>query len=295
MKRLDCEQDTEIISRLIYNSLSSNSPVMIARFGANELLCLVSYLGIKENNRNLIDYLIGKSNGWWWNERNLKNLNNGAGFFPNKIEYVERFCELLYDDIKELDILGSWLIQENYLINELKDVQRVRLLFLEPFWSIDPWTRILQGKNVLVVHPFSKTIENQYKRRELLFENKDVLPEFNLITLKAVQSIAGEKTNFENWFDALEFMKSEIDKVDYDICLIGAGAYGFSLAAHVKRKGKKSVHLGGSLQLLFGIKGKRWENYDKLDYVGLMNDFWVYPSEEERPKKASNVENACYW
>lgn len=47
-----------------------------------------------------------------------------------------------------------------------------------------------------------------------------------------------------------------MDKIDYDICLIGCGAYGFPLAAHAKRKGKKAVHLGGALQLLFGIKGK---------------------------------------
>lgn len=32
---------------------------------------------------------------------------------------------------------------------------------------------------------------------------------------------------------------------DYDICLIGYSAYGFPLAAHAKRKGKKAVHLGG--------------------------------------------------
>lgn len=49
-------------------------------------------------------------------------------------------------------------------------------------------------------------------------------------------------------------MKDEIDKQDYDIALIGCGAYGFPLAAHIKRSGKKAIHLGGALQLLFGIK-----------------------------------------
>ena len=59
-------------------------------------------------------------------------------------------------------------------------------------------------------------------------------------------------------------MKAQIDKEDFDICLIGAGAYGFPLAAYVKRKGKKAVHLGGALQLLFGIKGSRWEDPNHL-------------------------------
>lgn len=51
-----------------------------------------------------------------------------------------------------------------------------------------------------------------------------------------------------------------MDAVDYDIVLLGCGAYGFPLAAYAKRRGKQAIHMGGSLQLLFGIKGKRWED-----------------------------------
>ena len=72
-------------------------------------------------------------------------------------------------------------------------------------------------------------------------------------------------TNKQNCLDEFihylhDLPEAILDKQDYDICLIGAGAYGFPLAAHVKRKGKKAIHLGGALQLLFGVKGKRWED-----------------------------------
>lgn len=90
-----------------------------------------------------------------------------------------------------------------------------------------------------------------------------------------------------------QYMKKEIDKVDYDICLIGCGAYGFPLAAHVKRTGKKAIHLGGGLQLLFGIRGKRWDMRD--EYKSLMNEYWIRPSEDETPVVAKKVEGACYW
>jgi len=113
-----------------------------------------------------------------------------------------------------------------------------------------------------------------------------------------VQSIAGECTEFSDWFAALESMKNAMDKVEYDICLIGCGAYGFPLAAHAKRRGKKGFHMGGSLQLLFGIRGKRWENPDYnpfYNYARLMNEHWIKPSEEERPRAAQMVECACYW
>jgi hypothetical protein len=168
---------------------------------------------------------------------------------------------------------------------------------LNPYFSKIPWTKALKGKKVLVVHPFANTIERQYQKRQLLFKD-DLLPQFQLSTVKAVQSIAGIQTEFADWFEALDYMKSEIDKHDYDICLIGCGAYGFPLAAHVKRRGKKSVHLGGSLQLLFGIRGKRWENENynnQYNYARLMNEHWVKPSDEETPQSAVKVEGACYW
>ena len=63
-------------------------------------------------------------------------------------------------------------------------------------------------------------------------------------------------------------MVKEIEKKDFDIALIGAGAYGMPLAYKIKKMGKKAIHIGGSLQCLFGIKGSRWEapvyNYNNL-------------------------------
>ena len=124
------------------------------------------------------------------------------------------------------------------------------------------------------------------------------MPEFELKTIRAVQTITGEPSEFKDWFEALEAMKKQIDEIDFDICLIGAGAYGFPLAAHVKRIGRKSIHMGGSLQLLFGIRGNRWDNekvVGKVNYQDLFNEHWVRPLEEETPAKKNNVEGGCYW
>ena len=75
--------------------------------------------------------------------------------------------------------------------------------------------------------------------------------------------------------------------------LFGCGAYGMPLAAYCKEIGKKAVHLGGATQLLFGIKGKRWDCYDYIS--SLYNEYWVRPSEQEKPKNANKIESACYW
>ena len=116
--------------------------------------------------------------------------------------------------------------------------------------------------------------------------------------IKAVQTIAGEKSHFGNWFEALDYMKNEIANRDFDLLIVGCGAYGLPLAAFGKQMGKKAIHLGGGTQLLFGIKGKRWEGRyhgDDTRFADLFNEYWTYPSENEKPQNAEKVEGGCYW
>ena len=102
-------------------------------------------------------------------------------------------------------------------------------------------------------------------------------------------------------------MEKEISNIDFDIAIIGCGAYGLPIAAHVKRIGKKAIHIGGGMQLLFGILGKRWtEQYgdfleyrpeEKIDinYRPLFNKNWIYPLSMDKPHNSNKVENGCYW
>jgi hypothetical protein len=291
------EQNSEVASTLIYDALMSNKPCMISRFGGFELATTVNYLGVRKGKTKYLKYIQGNVIDWWWNKSLINSMHINAGFFPAREDKIEQFCELMLQEILEVDILGSWLPDERLFEKQLHNCFKINFELLNPYFSIVPWTKALEGKKVLVVHPFANTIETQYKKRKLLFAD-NLLPEFELQTIQAVQSIAGNPTEFNDWFEALDYMKGEIDKCDYDICLIGCGAYGFPLAAHVKRMGKKSVQLGGSLQLLFGISGKRWEdaNYNKTyNYSRLINEHWVKPVDVEKPLGAAAVEGACYW
>lgn len=291
--------DADVVAQLIYDKLVSDEPCMIARFGSVELYVMTNYLGVHNKERKIWSYIQGKEYDWWWNNVFIEQMQTNAGFFPLTVANIDRFCELMISDVPLVDILGTWRPEERYFEEELKNAYRVELELLNPYFSKTPWTLALENKKVLVVHPFAASIESQYKRREFLFEDQRILPLLDLKTIKAVQTMGGgNKYSYANWFEALDYMKSEIDKTDYDICLLGCGAYGFPLAAHVKRAGKKSVHLGGSLQLLFGIKGNRWEDpsYNKqYNYAQLMNEHWVKPREEEKSQNTQIIENACYW
>ena len=263
---------------LVYEGIMKGTPFMVARLGAVESKAMI-YASLPQVFKFLLKKYI------------LENMHRNAGFFPVTEENLHHFYQIMCEAMESTDILGSWRPEEIFFHKSLKNSQKIALGIIGPHETNYSWTRALAGKKILVVHPFAESIEKQYReRRELLHENPDTLPKFSsLETIKAVQTIAGNTAGFNNWFEALDFMKSEIDKHDFDICILGCGAYGYPLAAYVKKKGKVSLHLGGPVQLYFGIKGKRWDN------SGLYNDYWISPSEEERPENLENVENGCYW
>lgn len=272
---------TDEINNIISNAIENKEPMMLARFGANEFYTMwTKELGIEDRFVSSIDTM-------------CKN----AGFFPKNLKLLEKFSDLMIHEREQVDYLAVWNLKlEEYIVRcRMTALQGVFALEdFEPWYSDKPWTTALEGKKVVVVHPFAETIIKQYEKREKLFARGDILPLFSLRVVKAVQSIAGEQdSRFETWFEALEYMYHECLKEEFDVAIIGCGAYGFPLAAKIKKAGKVAIHMGGSTQLLFGIKGKRWDYNAQIS--SMYNDYWVRPSDNERPKNLSEIEEGCYW
>ena len=273
-------------SETIFRMLGENKPCMICRYGGNELEIMVAAIGYREAGAKML----------------AKRLERGyiytqAGFFPRGIESALEFAALMEECSGKADYIGVWdKPMEEYAIRKYALQAKLAIpRSLEP-WYGQPvkWTKALQGKKVLVIHPFIETIERQYQKRSVLFANPEILPEFELKTVKAVQTIAGERDpRFNTWFEALEYMYQESMRQDFDIAILGCGAYGFPLAAKLKDQGKKAIHMGGATQILFGIKGARWDEHPVISK--LYNDNWVRPSGSEKPSNANAVEGGCYW
>ncbi|GBR75508.1 hypothetical protein NO2_0176 [Candidatus Termititenax persephonae] len=294
--KLSYDLSGQVVSDYLRDLLTADKPCMIARLGATELNYLANYLSVRDKRNILVKlykYLTNQMEEFWWSAERRRKMSLWSGFFPSDQDKLSKFAELMLASLPQIDMLGSWLPEERYFAKELRGAKKVPLIDLEPYYHAEPWTIALRGKKVLVVHPFSATIESQYQKREKLFMNPDVLPEFHLETIQAVQSIAGTQTKYTDWFAALDDMKKQIALKDFDVAILGCGAYGFPLAAYIKGLGKKAVHLGGCSQLLFGIKGKRFDPYL---YINLLyNKHWVRPSAEETPPRAEIVEGGCYW
>ncbi len=265
--------------------IKTQEPLMASRFGNTELNVMNWYYDTILSKKNSKSQAM--LNEWW------ENLYNLCGFFPRDERYQKDFVDTIFESAMECDLLGEWNrpMEDYYLKYHMQDTEITKLAYLEPWHSSKPWTWALEGKRVLVIHPFAETIKKQYSRRNLIFPD-GLLPEFDLQVLKAVQTLGDNADpRFSNWFEALEYMYQEALRIDFDVAIIGCGAYGMPLAAKLKKAGKKAIHLGGVTQCLFGIKGKRWLNNPNIP----MNEYWVFPSEDETPAGASKVEGGCYW
>ncbi|OFY26926.1 MAG: hypothetical protein A2X09_15070 [Bacteroidetes bacterium GWF2_43_11] len=278
-------------SDIILKTLNNKEPCLITRFGTTELSVLDYYLKNKAQSCQFPE--------------NLKiNLADLSGFFPTSDHMLIKFCNDFISCIKNIDIVGvrweaediySWEMENSVCTTFCPNAELIEINQLTPLWNEHPWTSYLENKKVLVIHPFEKSIRAQYKNRKKIFSSDKLLPEFELLTLKAVQSLADEKNQlrYESWFDALSYMCEQIEHIDFDVSIIGAGAYGMFLGNFCKNLGKKAIHIGGGVQILFGIMGKRWNNIDCVSMF--YNEYWVNPLAEEKPRGAERVENGCYW
>lgn len=265
-------------NQIIYDAIILGKPCLIARGGAAELNAVKGYLNKKYSNKV--------------RTRICKN----AGVFPNNDEFLNRFCEYYMSCLLKADILSVWCVgAERKLVDRLDNsCKLIRLESLEPYYFDLPWSKALENKKVLIVSSFCKSIKSQYEKRELLFKNKDVLPKFKSICfVDAVVSNADNKTEYNDWFEALNSMQQKIKEQDFDVAIIGAGAYSLPLAYFVKSIGKIAVQMSGAIQILFGIKGKRWDTRKR--FVKMYNENWIRPSKEEVPQNADIVEGGCYW
>jgi hypothetical protein len=271
---------------LLKGFVQSGAPFMASRLGAVELACLRYFLEKRGSGKKP------------YSARVRTTMSNQAGFFPVDDQSLDRFAQTYLEELAQVDVMGVWFNQfENVVCNDYcTGATLVDLDCLEPFRFSSPWSALLAGKRVLVVHPFAQSIQSQYRdKRQLLFACPDVLPEFELSTLKTVQSIGSARVGYDSWFDAYRHMCDQMSAEDFDVCLIGAGAYGLPLASFAKQLGKQAIHLGGVTQILFGIRGKRWEVEYADSTAKLFNEHWVRPLASETPSNKDTIEKGCYW
>lgn len=167
---------------------------------------------------------------------------------------------------------------------------------LEPWHTfksnVKPWTKALEGKKVLVVHPFVRTISSQFERKGSVSGVNKLLPDFELVLLRPPVTVSDSSRDAKPWRASFEDLVEEVQSLNFDVAIVAAGSYGLPLAEKIANRGLPAIHMGGSLQLLFGISGSRWRKMETIS--SFIGSGWVEALEEDRFSGLSSIEGGSY-
>lgn len=275
----------------IINIINSNKVFIIARFGLGPetTLCYNYNVNKKINNNN------------------LNNVLRICGIYckNNDITVFEKYFEELNNSIENADILACFYnsniesIQNVY--SEMYNLTKIHSRSLEPFYVMQdneiPWTHYLFGKKVLIINPFTESMKKQLDNNFEIFKDKKIfLDDQEFIFYKSFQT-HGNHYIHNDWLETFRIMCNDIEKLEFDIALLGCGGYGLPLCNFIKTKmNKSSIYIGGGLQLLFGVMGHRWINReDWKKIIKENNTKFVFPSENEKLDNKNTIESSAYW
>lgn len=277
----------------IQSVLLQPQPCAIGKIGTSELLAL-------EYPERWIRLSWPHSASW---RRPAERLFHSGGLFPVQKRIFDDFVFEYSKTVQSLDLVSQWQDSGTYeaaleqaVLNRLcPRAVRVGFRLLQFFNPQAPWLDDLAKLRWLVIHPFEESIRNQLphlsklgvfsesSRSDLACRARDT----SIIACPQLSYMVAPR--HRDWFEALHDLKSRMERETFDIALVGAGAWSLPLVVHAKKIGKRGIHLGGTLQLLFGIKGGRY------DTSGIYNDSWTRPLPSEVPPNFKKMEQGAYW
>ena len=263
-------------SRFILEKMNEENGFFLSRNGGSDYNPVCDYF---LNNYNiemiLPDYynIVKNFNGYFDKETDeIKKKENYKKYLETMLKcYIE--SEILLNPCAEIQ--NSLEIAEHNNFNKFICEKKPMIhyywiegikLFLEDFKVF------AQNKNVLIVSPFSESIQFQYKRKDVILKQYSY-PDFELVTYDTPITYNNEDDalnyiDTNNWLEQCEKMENDIMKLDFDIALLSCGSYAMYLGNVISKKmNKKAIYIGGVINVFFNIQGKRYLNdsfYDNL-------------------------------
>lgn len=278
------------------------------KLGTSELNALLWYIYRKQKNK--LPYP----------ERYRKDMFINAGLWapPDKQQdtVLDEWAADMFEAIKLLDGAAIWNPvphSQQYEASLLRDlnpnIKTFKLRCLEPYYSpTEQYTLEMTKGSIAVVSPFATSIYHQLKRMGSIFPEDGkagkMWPDnqvFHTILAKYGPNMTTKDPSL-TWDEAIikggyrAAVKDLADKVQVTgarYAFVGIGAISLLLVAELKRRGLVAIHTGGGTQIMFGVKGRRWENHSVISTF--FNNSWVRPEMNEIPTEAMSIEGACYW
>jgi hypothetical protein len=285
----------------VEESIKQNKGFAFGKLGFSEQ-CLLGYLPFKRSNPNNIQLKAYESMLRYHCEIQF-------GVFPTDSEFLNVFAKFYTNHVRQIDILGVFQVIQEYTIIHENDLANLFIpyLYTEPDRSIPSdesncYLQYFNGKKLLFISPFADLLK--FRANKETFEQvwykiqKKWFYPSCISSLEIPYSYVNSfqtHSSFNSSIDLFDSICSKISKIDFDVAFIGAGALGLPIASYIKNQGKIGISLGGHLQVLFGVRGSRWDR-DANWTSNYMNEFWIEMPEKYHPaNKSILTDNGAYW
>lgn len=219
-------------------------------------------------------------------------MNKNYLKFINHLEESVGKCEITQIFVHEGFVMNLLNIYKDDFMKKY-NITNLKILNGTEFQDrINDIFSMMNNKKVLVISSFDGLIKRQFESSNL----KKIYDNFpNITKLETIKFPYCFHNNgpHENYFETLDIVFEEIKKIDFDIAILGCGAYGHMLSHKIdKELNKDAIYVGGSIQTLFGIISSREKEHGKIKY----NEYWITEIPVEyRPNNYKLIENGCYW
>jgi hypothetical protein len=229
-----------------------------------------------------------------------------TGTFPRDPGFYLRYFDAFAGHMRSLDFLGLFgFPKEQAVLRHYRIANRVMdFRDQEPDRSVpdDPRACYLPhfaGKRLLLVSPFALLLKSRANRET--FEAVWAKTGKRWFHPRAVEALVVPygwskpvQAQHGDSFRLLEHLYRQMERSEFDVALIGAGAMGIPLASYAKSLGRAAIVLGGHLQVLFGVLGKRWRESEEWQR-NYINSAWIDPPPEYVPTEEVLVDDGAYW
>ena len=231
-----------------------------------------------------------------------------CGVFPPNAEFCLSFNAQFVEAVRELDCLGLFLDQveiEKRLIRGYELPGKLTYFTnQEPDRSVpnrqeDCYLPLFRGKKILLICPFAEFLRE--RARPEVFESvwaKTGKPWFYPEKVEALEFPYGfsrqAQERYATALDLLAELQTKVQSYDFDLALIGAAGLAIPLAAFIKSLGRVAIDLGGHLQILFGVHGKRWREQAEWRET-YFNDAWTALPRCYWPERDDVCDQGAYW